>query len=168
MGRFRAAFMAGIFVPTFLLVGLTSCRQEGKSGVQEELFDSYEGQQGVIAFNLPPGLFAMIIGREEPGLKELTRGLEKIRIILIDRGAGKDPEADFIKKLGTLGFEDLLLVNNDESRIHVKLFQPQEIIREVMILVSSDDTFMGISLVGEISEEQLKELARHIRVEDFT
>ncbi len=149
-----------------LLLAMTGCRPEG-SGVQKEVFDQWEGKKGVYAFSLPPGLFALIIGHEEPAFRDMVQGLDKIRVILIDRGAGRDPEKDFLTGLTELGYEDLLQINNGEDRVRVKVYEPEDQIREVMVLVSSEDTFMGLSLVGNISEDNLRELVKQIRMEDF-
>lgn len=95
------------------------------------------------------------------------REVEKVRIILIDRGAGKDPEGEFMEKLTGLGFEDLVSVNDGNNRVHLKIFQPEEVIREVMLLTSSDDTFLGISMAGNISQEHLSALVKQVQINDF-
>ncbi|MGC9471980.1 MAG: DUF4252 domain-containing protein [Bacteroidales bacterium] len=149
---------------SFLIAG---CRPEEKSGVEEEIFRAYEGQKGVIIFSLPPGLFALAVGEGDTEIRDLMREVEKVRIILIDRGAGKDPEGEFMEKLAGLGFEDLVSVNDGNNRVHLKIFQPEEVIREVMLLTSSDDTFLGISMAGNISREHLSALVKQVQINDF-
>lgn len=157
-----------LFIILFPVI-LASCVQRDKSRGAGEVFGSYEGEQGVITFRLPPAIFSMIIGKEEPALRETLKQLDQVKVLLMDRSAAdrNDPEAAFLRKLAELGFEDLMVVTESGNRVRIAIYQEEEDIQEVMILVTSEDAFLGLSLVGNIREQDLMEIASRIRTEDF-
>jgi len=52
-------------------------------------------------------------------------------------------------------------------KIKIKIREQEGLICEMMILITEEDSFLGLSLVGKISLDQLSSVAKTIDIEDF-
>jgi hypothetical protein len=165
------ALTAVLFIVSLLL--LCSCRDDrGKAA--EDVFEQYAGEAGVYIFRIPPGLISIFINAEEnPELKQSLRNMKMIKVLIFDQSnAGKLDKQDilqaFTEKMEENQFGDLLLASEGEQVIRIKYREDEEgIIQEMMILVSEEESFLGLSMVGEINLDQLTEVARSLKIENF-
>jgi len=168
--KLRLPFLLVIAILSFFT---HSCRNDrGKAA--EDVFDKYEGQAGVYIFKIPPGLIGIFVNSEEnPELKQSLRKMEMIKVMIFDqskRGKYDKNEifTDFNQKLRESNFEDLLLASEGEQVIRIKYREnEEEIIQEMMILIMEEDTFFGLSMVGEINLDQLTDVAQSLEIENF-
>ena len=151
----------------------SSCMDDrGKAA--EDIFEKYEGQEGVFIIRLPPGLIGLFIdGEENPELKQSFRKMEMIKVMIFDEGPfGKYNKDDILREfnenLRESQFQDLLLASEGEQVIRIKYREDEnEIIQEMMILITEEETFFGLSMVGEINLDQLTHIAKSLDIEDF-
>jgi len=151
----------------------SSCRDD-KGKAAEDIFEKYEGQEGVYIFRLPPGLIGIFInGEKNPELKQSLRKMEMIKVMIFDeRPLGKynkdDILREFNEKLRESQFEDLFLASEGDQVIRIKYREDEnEIIQEMMILITEEETFFGLSMVGEINLDQLTHIAKSLDIGDF-
>jgi len=156
----------------FVIILITGCQNHNEKAA-EEVFDKYEGQEGVYTFRIPPGLIGIFLDEEEDReLKEILRKMDFIKVMILDekktRSSNKDQILqEFDQKLAESNFEDILLVNDGKQTIKIKIREEEGYIREMMILITEEDSFLGLSLVGKISLDQLSSVARSVDIEDF-
>jgi hypothetical protein len=163
-----------LFPILFLLavVFISGCQiHEGKAA--EEIFDKYEGQEGVYTFRIPPGLIGIFLDEEENReLKETLREMDFIKVMILDEKKAKSKDKvrilqEFDQKLKENDFEDLLLFNEGTQMIKIKIREQEDFIHEMMILITEEDSFLGLSLVGKISLDRLSSIAKSIDIGDF-
>ncbi len=163
-------------VVLFLITSLTllcSCHDErGKAA--EDVFEQYAGEAGVYIFRIPPGLIGIFIdGEKNPDLKQSLRKMKMIKVMIFDQdNQGKLDKQEILQtfnvKLEENQFNDLLLTTQGEQMIRIKYREDEEgIIREMMILITEEEAFLGLSMVGEINLDQLTGIARSLEIEDF-
>jgi len=156
----------------FVIILITGCQNHNEKAA-EEVFDKYEGQEGVYTFRIPPGLIGIFLDEEEDReLKEILRKMDFIKVMILDEKKTKSSNKDqilqeFDQKLAESNFEDILLVNDGKQTIKIKIREEEGYIREMMILITEEDSFLGLSLVGKISLDQLSSVARSVDIEDF-
>ena len=156
----------------FIIILITGCQNHNEKAA-EEVFDKYEGQEGVYTFRIPPGLIGIFLDEEEDReLKETLRKMDFIKVMILDEKKTKSSNKDqilqeFDRKLAESNFEDILLVNDGQQTIKIKIREEEGYVREMMILITKEDSFLGLSLVGKISLDQLSSVARSVDIEDF-
>jgi hypothetical protein len=150
-----------------------SCTDDrGKAA--EDVFEKYEGQEGVYIFRIPPGLIGIFVdGEKNPELKQSLRKMEMIKVMIFDKDERSKTDKneilrEFNEKLRESQFQDLLLMNEGEQTIRIKYREDEEeIIQEMMILITEEDTFLGLSMVGKIDLNQMTKVAKSMKIEDF-
>jgi len=160
----------------FLLIAIISwlglsCQGDRSAG--EEVMDSYENMDGVFTIKVPPGLVAVFItGQENHELKEAMRSMESVKIMLVDVNKSKSKDVkefsyEFMQKLKEGGFTEMLTINDSGEKVTLMMLEDEEKIREMMVVIVSQDEFLGLSLNGEIEPEQLSELLKKVKIDDF-
>jgi hypothetical protein len=158
---------------TILLSLFSSCHDDRGKAV-EDVFEQYAGEAGVYIFRIPPVLIGIFVNAEEnPELKQSLRKMEMIKVMIFDQNKqGKLDKQEilttFNEKLEENQFNDLLLASEGEQVIRIKYREDEEgIIQEMMILITEEEAFLGLSMVGEINLDHLTEVARSLEIENF-
>lgn len=168
-------FFSGILFALLIWMGafFTGC-QNDRAG--ETLIRSYESQAGVVTFKIPPALIGNILARDEPETREMFRNMESIKIILVDMGKVKaGDQAGFVSAfeegLRSLGFDTLFMTSSEGQTVHVLSLEEEERdivkIREIMILITGEDEFLGLSVTGDIDPDRVIEAAKEMQLGDF-
>ena len=150
----------------------TSC-QNSRGRAARDVFEKYEGQKGIYIFRIPPGLVDLLLSESgEPNLMELFAEMEIIKVIICDKSTGSDKRDeilyDFNQKLSEANFEDLFMVNDADRSVRFKIHKSEaETIDEIMMLIKETDSFLGLSLVGNLTYDQISMLASEVKIEDF-
>jgi hypothetical protein len=142
----------------------------------EDVIRSYESQKGVVTFRLPPSLVGRMIGREDPEIQDMFQNMESVKFILVDlkkAGAASNTEftREFEERLKSLGFETLFMTNQEGQAIHVLSLEEEEnqvlIIKEIMILLTGQNEFLGLSVSGDIDPDIMVKAAKEMQLGDF-
>ena len=161
--------LAGFLI--VLLIFLTACARREHHG--EEVIRGYESQAGVITFKIPPGLIGMFLsGDKSRETKDAFSEMESIKLILVDMSKVEaenipDFTSGFEEKLFLSGFESFFVYNEEGSKVHILTLDEEEQIRELMVLVSGEGEFLGISLTGKINPDRFVDIARELKINDF-
>ena len=159
----------GVLIVLFIF--LASCT--GRKHQGEEVIRGYESQAGVITFKIPPGLIGLFLsGNKSQDTKDAFSEMESIKLILVDMAKVEaenipDFTSDFEDKLFLSGFESFFVFNEEGSKVHILTLDEEEQIRELMVLVSGESEFLGISLTGQINPDRFVDIARELKVNDF-
>ncbi len=154
-----------------LLIFLISCTRREHYG--EEVIRGYESQEGVITFKIPPGLIGLFLnGDKTQDTKDAFSEMESIKLILVDMSKVEaenipDFTLDFEEKLFISGFESFFIFNEEGSKVHILTLDVEEQIKELMVLVSGEGEFLGLSLTGQINPDKFVDIARELKISDF-
>ena len=135
--------------------------------------NSYENMDGVFTIKLPPGLIAVFFtGKENQELKDAMKNMESVKVMLVDvnKSKSKDVRAfssEFMQKLKEGGFIEMLTINDGGEKVSIMMLEDEEKIREMMVVIVSQDEFLGLSLTGEIEPGELSELLQKVEIKDF-
>lgn len=150
----------------------SSC-QNRRGKVAGNVFEKYEGQEGIYIFRLPPGIINLFLERlDDTELMELLTEMEVIKIIICDKSSGSDKRdkilEDFNSRLSEAGFEDLFMVNEADHSVRFKVHETEkETVDEIMMLIKEEDSFLGLSIVGDLSYDKISMLTEKVEIDDF-
>jgi len=166
--------MRNLILLTFgvgLAFALSSCTREKPAG--EEIINSYESQDGVISLKIPPGLIGMFLtGEKNREAKNALGKMKSIKVILVNAGDTreknlKDFTRNFTSKVKDSGFEDWLRISENGEQINIFALQEEKNIKEMMVMISGKDGFLGLNLVGEMDPYQLVKIVKKLKPGDF-
>ena len=161
-----------IVITVALLVMNYSC-QNRRGKAARDVFEKYEGQEGIYIFRLPPGLINLLLDKSgETDLMELLAEMEIIKVIICDKSTGSEKRdiilEDFNKKLSDENFEDLFMINNVDNSVRFKIHENEGgDIDEIMMLLKEEDSFLGLSIVGNLTYDQISMLTNKVKIDDF-
>ena len=174
LNKMQKALQYILTIFLFLILPVIYSCSDDRGKAAEDVFEKYEGQEGVYIFKIPPALIGIFIDSEEnPELKQSMRKMEMIKVMIFDQSKRRKYDkneifTEFNQRLRESNFEDLLLASEGEQVIRIKYRENEEkIIQEMMILIMEEDTFFGLSMVGEINLDQLTDVAQSLKIENF-
>ena len=155
-----------------LMLFSTSCAS-GPEPVADKVLKSYESQPGVLAFRLPPAMVNVAVSTSaDEELKDFLKGMETIKVMVMGNEDGKKKDFGKInnrisKELDGIGFEDLVAINREGSKVLIKVYDQGEKTTDAVILIRGDGGFVALSLTGDIDLKELAKMAYKVHEEDF-
>ncbi|MCK4699013.1 MAG: DUF4252 domain-containing protein [Bacteroidales bacterium] len=169
----RKMFRLYFFMITAVFLVITSSCQNSRGKAARDIFEKYEGQKGIYIFRIPPGIVNFLLDKSgETGLMELLAEMEMIKVIICDKSTGSEKRdmilEDFNQKLSEENFEDLFMINNIDHSVQFKIHENETgNIDEIMMLIKEEDSFLGLSIVGNLTYDQISMLANEVKIDDF-
>lgn len=173
INRIKKEFGLIFLVITAVLLILNSSCQNKQGRAARDIFEKYEGQEGIYIFRIPPGLVNLLLDKSgETGLMELLAEMEMIKVIICDKSTGSEKRdvilEDFNQKLSEENFEDLFMINNIDHSVRFKIHENETgNIDEIMMLIKETESFLGLSIVGNLTYDQISMLANKVKIDDF-
>ena len=152
---------------------LYSCKDDTrKENSAKDFFEKYEGKEGFYSFGLPPALIGIFLDKEEEEQKklwELLKEMKKIKIFLFDESSTPYKKENILKELEDFllvnSFENLLVINDGGELVKVKIKESDGIVKEILILVSDNDSLLSLSLIGKMDLNRVAELTKSISID---
>jgi hypothetical protein len=169
----RKMFRLYFFMIAAVFLVITSSCQNIRGKAARDIFEKYEGQKGIYIFRIPPGIVNIFLDKSgETGLMELLAEMEMIKVIVCDKSTGSEKRdiilEDFNQKLSEENFEDLFMINNIDHSVRFKIHENETgNIDEIMMLIKEEDSFLGLSIVGDLTYDQISMLANKVKIDDF-
>ena len=173
INRIRKEFGLIFLVITAVLLILNSSCQNNQGKAARDIFEKYEGDKGIYIFRIPPGLVNLLLDESgETDLVELLAEMEMIKVIICDKSTGSEKRdiilEDFNRKLSEENFEDLLMINNSDHSVRFKIHENETgNIDEIMMLMKEEESFLGLSIVGNLTYDQISILTNKVKIDDF-
>lgn len=163
----RNIFRIVILLIPVQLTFLSCSRSLEQTESFSDIFDHYRDKPGIVAISFPPGLISLVMDKnaeDENDLISLFKDLSVFRMLLIEQDSSfgeRKVELDGVIRDFTIrnDFVYLLDIENTQEKIMIKIREKKDIIREAIILVSGQDTFVAINLRGNIKPKHLSHLA---------
>jgi len=170
--RKASEFIFIIIIAVLLVINPSCQNKQGRAA--RDIFEKYEGQEGIYIFRIPPGFVNLLLDKSgETGLMELLAEMEMIKVIICDKSTGSEKRdvilEDFNQKLSEENFEDLFMINNIDHSVRFKIHENETgNIDEIMMLIKEAESFLGLSIVGNLTYDQISMLANKVKIDDFT
>ena len=170
--------MKKLIIALFALVLLVPLTQAQES-VTQELYEKYSGTEGITTVHITKELFGMIAQMNFEGdeaedmneMKDAMAGLEFIKIVMFENGSvdNKDFVA-FKKDLGAFdldGYSELMVVDDKDEKIRFVARQDGDMIKEFLILISSEDEVGFISIFGDMDMETISKVSQGMGIQEM-
>ncbi|QLE01798.1 DUF4252 domain-containing protein [Galbibacter sp. BG1] len=121
-----------------------------------------------IAFSLSASNFLVNMFVDEEDLKELNEvvgGISRYRVLVGEKVSAEYLESEFNTFIAKRGYESLMYVNSDGSRVGLYYFEKRGRVREVIMKVKDDEDFVILSAEGNIKIKDLDKLMSKAVVE---
>jgi hypothetical protein len=170
--------MKKLIIALFALVLLVPLTQAQES-VTQELYEKYSGTEGITTVHITKELFGMIAqmnfegeeGEEMNEMKDAMAGLEFIKIVMFENGSADNKDfVAFKKDLGSFdlnGYSELMVVDDKDEKIRFVARQDGDMIKEFLILISSEDEVGFISIFGDMDMETISKVSQGMGIQEM-
>lgn len=137
-------------------------------------FDKYEDSEGFTTVHISGRMFKMFMSKEAPKedetVKSVLSNLDGIRILAFgDDGdapkSGKYYYNQLMDNLPSRQYEELMIIKEEREKIKFMVREERGEVRELLMVVGGDDTFVLISLNGIIDLDKISEIANSIHID---
>ena len=145
-----------------LILGCDNEKQETST----EIYRKYSRENNGVFFSVPPSIATVLLEEEHKGTQELKKVLEDVNtlsFLIISNGSSIKENSHFFTintKLQNINFVDLALVNNGNEMVKLMVHHEDDVVSEMVVLVSNFDAFFCISLKGVMEISKITNLAQ--------
>ncbi|HLF33407.1 MAG TPA: DUF4252 domain-containing protein [Cyclobacteriaceae bacterium] len=153
----------------FIMIAFKGIAQEN---VITELFREYEGQENFTTIYITSKMFEMIAQipeqEDEEDLLNVIRKLTGVRVLSTDNyeDAG-DLYQKAYKLLPGHGFEELMIVKENDKETKFLVRQNREVISELIMLSGGRESFSIISITGDLRLKDISRLSKTLDIQGF-
>jgi len=140
-----------------------------------KFFDKFQGKDGFTTVYITPKMFELfsdldIEDEDFDDAQEAISMLKGIRILVLDSVGSLtynpvklyDEVANMAENIN---YEELMVVKNGETNVKFLIREQAKVIEELLLLVSAEDNFVFLSLVGNIDLKKISALSKSMDVE---
>jgi hypothetical protein len=137
-----------------------------------KFFSEYEGREDFTTIYITGKMFGLIAqipeSEDEEEVMNLIRKLTGLKILTTDEYGERDQlYREALAKLPTEGFEDLMLIKEGNEEIKFLIAEKDGKINEFLMLIGGDDSFFMMSMVGNMTLEDISRLSKTMDIEGF-
>jgi len=154
-----------ILLISLLLTSFVACgnSQENNNDFTE-FYKANKNTEGVVAFELPMFLAKMVIDKDEEELKEFMKKTDDIRFFISDK-SNTTLYRKLENHLSPNVYNDLMIIKEGGSTVTFKIRENKNKIREILLTVVEDSSFVAISFTGEFTIEDAKKMAKSVKTD---
>lgn len=154
-----------ILIISLLLTSFLACGNSQETNNDfTEFYHAYKNTDGVVAFELPMFLAKMVIDKDEEELNDFVKKTDDIRFFISD----KSNVALYRKLENHLldgVYNDLMIIKEGTSTVTFKIRERKNMIREILMTVKEDSSFVAISFTGNFTIEDAKKMAKSVKTD---
>lgn len=157
----------------FIIVVSLCSSQLASAQVIDKFFKKYQDDPSFTVINITPKMFSMFskLSVDDPDVQKLSTVVGKLKglRILVKENAtdGKKLYKEAAQFL-TADLEELMTVRNQDADVKFMIKEtPKGNIGELIMLVGSPSEFVALSLFGDISLNEIAEIAGDIKIDGF-
>ena len=129
-----------------------------------EFYCVNKNKEGVVAFELPMFLAKMIIDKDEEELKQFMKKTDDIRFFIAEN-SNTDLYRKLESHLSPDIYHDLIIIKDGGSTVTFKIRENKNKIREILMTVVEDSSFVAISFTGKFTIEDAKKMAKSVKTD---
>ena len=154
-----------ILIISLFLTSFIACGSAQKNNNDfTEFYQAHKNTDGVVAFELPMFLAKMVIDKDEEELREFVKKTDDIRFFISDK-SNTVLYTELENHLPERVYNDLIIVKNGSSTITFKIRERKNRIREILMTVKEDSSFVAISFTGNFTIEDAKKIAKSVKTD---
>lgn len=168
----KARSMIKIFsalLAALMAVMLAGCNSEKN----REIFEDFEGDQGVYMVKLPPSLFIGMVDSEAELKDEQFGNVDFVKLLVFDeaKAAGRltgDIVSEIREKFDKFGYEIAMQFSSSGNDISAYVLENDDYISDLMLLVTKHEGVLGLGISGRLDGEALMNFASEIDYNDLS
>jgi hypothetical protein len=140
--------------------------------VISKYFERYEGRDDFTIIYITSRMFELIAqipeSENEEDVMNVIRKLKGLKIITTDEYPDKN--SLYKEALGLLpkqGFDELMIVKEGDEEIKFMINEKGGKIHEFVMLIGGDDTFFLMSMIGDLTLEDISKLSETMEIDGF-
>lgn len=157
----------------FIIVVGLCCSQFASAQVIDKFFRKYQDDPSFTVINITPKMFSMFskLSVDDPDVQKLSNVVGKLKgLRILVKENTKDGKKLYTEaaQFLTSDLEELMTVRNQDA--DVKFLMKENAkgnISELIMLVGSPSEFVALSLFGDISLNEIAEIAGDIKIDGF-
>ena len=152
-------FCLSLLVPIFT---------EAQTQSLNKFYRKYKRGKESVKFTLPGVVFKLgaakgknhVEGEAQKEAVKLAKGIKKMRLLVIEEynPVTNVDYSDLIQGLQSEGIEEMITVRTDGTRVYLLMREKKEKIKNLLILVSSEDSFVMVSAKTKLKLDQVVEV----------
>jgi hypothetical protein len=159
-----------ILVLVILALGLQySCITDQNKYKETDIFEEYEAENGFAILHIPPVLFKIVISVSEDetyNSKELLDKVEVIKFLMFEEKENTikldDLKQSLNTKINEFNYNLLTKIAQEDNDISIYIIESENSIREVLVTMISEDNYIGINILGELTKEEVMKVYKSI------
>lgn len=168
----KKIFFALIFIS---LIGQYSCIIDQDRYKETEIFEEFETQKGFLILHLPPVLFKMVMSLSDETRAESKEILDKVEVIKIlffqesenTKFTVSELKSKIHENLKEFEYNLLTRIAKEDTDVSIYTIDKESVIYEVLVLMESDDEYVGFNLVGKLTKEEVFKVYKMINTENI-
>lgn len=153
-----------IFGLTFL-TALLFCACE-LSTTSTQIYEKYHEEDGFSQIIFPPQFVMKFISDEKTDQRDVIDNMDDIRILFYNDKNNENKSREYFnkikKRLSQEGFEDMLVINEKNTKVLIKIKSKNDKVRELVALSNSDDNFSMLMLSGKVDLNKISKVAKDL------
>ncbi|MCP4121626.1 MAG: DUF4252 domain-containing protein [Bacteroidetes bacterium] len=134
----------------------------------DKLYTKYSATEGITSINLSESIIKIaskFLGDEDQEAKEVLNDIESIKLLTSEGTANAKLVSEAKGLLKSEGYEDLIRVNEGDEYVRIMVKESNEIIKDIIVYVESQDEFVFINITGDIDPEKVGKALQTLDIE---
>ncbi len=136
-----------------------------------KFYRSHKKDVGAINVSVPGWLLKLSAGIAKKHVDEEMRAglkyvkhIKKLKVLVIEEGStvSNEEARQFIKQIKGKGMEDLLMINDKETKVNIMMREKKDVIRNLFIFVRDDDELVMVSMKTKIKMEDINNMIKDL------
>lgn len=141
-----------------------------QSNTFKNLFEKYENEDNVTIVSISKSMFNLIPGNIKTGnvdIKSVLPKIESLLLITTDKSAVREKMSSEFKFLieKNKDYEELMRIKSDKTNVIFNIRKKGDMIHELIMLVTDEEDFAAIQLLGNFTLEDIKNIAKDTDVQ---
>ncbi len=163
--------MKKLIISSILLLG--GIAASAQDDAISKFFSKYENDESFTQVTITARMFGLFanLDTEDKEDQEVIDAISNVKGLKIlakeDISNGKKLYNEAFKLIDGKGYEELMTVRDEDSDMKFLILEKGGIIAELLMIMGSDDSFLILSLVGDINLKQISKLSHSMDIDGF-
>lgn len=157
-------FLKQILFTWIVLILMSSCSEGPNTGSFANFYNANKDNEDFFTFNVSPTLARLFLSKEDRETIDFLKGMKSIKLMVYkgDEQKGTYYAQSLKRSLPEARYQDMMTVNNGGDKIEFKVRERCNKIREMIVIVADEESFVALDLKGRISLEKAIDLAKKV------
>lgn len=154
-----------------VLLVQTSCIVKDKYK-ETDIFSDYEQEQGFGVFHIPPVLFKFVfsLSDENQADVDVLNKIDVIKVLFFEESEKTmhlaELNSSIKEKVNEFNYNLLTKIAQETTDISIYVIDQDDVIREVLITIISDNDYIGLNLIGELTKDDVMQVYKAVNLDN--